>query len=56
MNTQISTKLAALALALMMNSVILGGSRLSVQRPGQQPHTVVSVAEQPRRPSRSAVA
>ena len=33
MTTQISTKLAALAVALMMNSLIIGGVAYSVQRP-----------------------
>jgi hypothetical protein len=42
MNTSISTKLAALALALMVNSVIMGGMAYLFQL--QQPTTVISLA------------
>jgi hypothetical protein len=41
MNTSISTKLAALALALMVNSVIMGGVAYLFQL--QQPTTVISL-------------
>jgi hypothetical protein len=43
MNTQISSKLAALGVALMMNSVMLGGVAYLFNSQ-VQPHTVVSVA------------
>ena len=39
MNTQISTKLAALAVALMMNSLIIGGVAYLFN--SQLPHTTV---------------
>ena len=42
MNTPISTKLAALALALMVNSVIMGGMAYLFQL--QQPTAVISLA------------
>jgi len=43
MTTQISSKLAALAVALMMNSAILGGVAY-VFNDQAHPHTVVSLA------------
>jgi hypothetical protein len=43
MNTSISTKLAALALALMFNSVIMGGMAYLFNAQLQQP-TVTSLA------------
>ncbi|HEX3849057.1 MAG TPA: hypothetical protein VHV81_16870 [Steroidobacteraceae bacterium] len=46
MNTQISTKLFALAIALMMNGVILGGvAYLFNAQSGQ--HVVLSLAQVP---------
>jgi hypothetical protein len=42
MNTSISTKLAALALALMVNSVIMGGIALLFN--AQAPSAVISLA------------
>ena len=44
MNTQISSKLAALAVALMMNSVMLGGVAYLFNSQ-LKPHMVVSVAK-----------
>ena len=44
MNTQISTKFAALAVALMMNSVIIGGIAYLFNGPLHQHTTVLSVA------------
>jgi hypothetical protein len=44
MNTQISTKLAALAIALMMNSLLIGGVAY-LFGPLQQHATVVSLAQ-----------
>ena len=43
MNTQISTKLTALAVALMMNSIILGGVAYVFNTQAQQ-HTFLSLA------------
>ena len=44
MNTQISTKLAALAIALMMNSLLIGGVAYLFN--SQLPHTtIVSLAQ-----------
>jgi hypothetical protein len=43
MNTQLSTKLAALAVALMVNSVLIGGVAYLFGAPLHQ-HTVVSLA------------
>jgi hypothetical protein len=40
MNTQISSKLAALAVALMMNSLLIGGVAYLFNGPSQ-PHTAV---------------
>ncbi len=44
MNTSISTKLAALALALMVNSVIMGGMAYLFNAQLQQPTAVISLA------------
>jgi hypothetical protein len=44
MNTSISTKLAALALALMVNSVIMGGVAYLFNAQLQQPNAVVALA------------
>jgi len=44
MNTQISTKFAALAVALMMNSLIIGGIAYLFNGPLHQHTTVLSVA------------
>jgi hypothetical protein len=46
MNTQISTKLVALAVALMMNGFILGGVAYLFNAQGSQ-HLVLSLAEVP---------
>ena len=46
MNTQISTKLVALAVALMMNGFILGGVAYLFNAQGSQ-HVVLSLAEVP---------
>jgi hypothetical protein len=44
MNTSISTKLAALALALMVNSVIMGGIAYLFNAQLQAPTAVMSLA------------
>jgi hypothetical protein len=44
MNTSISTKLAALALALMVNSVIMGGMAYLFNAQLQAPTAVMSLA------------
>jgi hypothetical protein len=44
MNTQISTKLAALAVALMMNSLMIGGIAYLFNGPLHPHATVLSVA------------
>jgi len=44
MNTQISTKLAALAVALMMNSLIIGGVAYLFNDASRQQATVISLA------------
>jgi hypothetical protein len=44
MNTSISTKLTALALALMVNSVIMGGMAYLFNAQLQQPTAVISLA------------
>ncbi len=44
MNTQISTKLAALAVALMMNSLLIGGVALVFNGPMHQHSAVISLA------------
>jgi hypothetical protein len=44
MNTSISTKLAALALALMVNSAIMGGVAYLFNAQLQHPHAVVALA------------
>jgi len=46
MNTQISTKLAALAVALMMNTLLLGGVAYLFNGPYQHA-TVISLAHAP---------
>jgi len=46
MNTQISTKLAALATALMMNGLIIGGVAYLFDAQTQQHLSVISVAKQ----------
>ena len=45
MNTQISTKFAALAVALMMNSLIIGAVAYLFNGPMHQHTTVMSVAQ-----------
>ena len=45
MNTQISTKFAALAVALMMNSLIIGGIAYVFNGPLHQHTTVLTVAD-----------
>ena len=45
MNTQISTKFAALAAALLMNSMIIGGIAYLFNGPLHQHETVMSVAQ-----------
>ncbi len=44
MNTQISSKLAALAVALMMNSLLIGGVGYLFSSPLHQHATAISVA------------
>jgi hypothetical protein len=44
MNTSLSTKLAALGLALMVNSVIMGGMAILFNAQLQQPAAVFSLA------------
>jgi hypothetical protein len=44
MNTQISTKLAALAVALMMNSLLIGGVAYLFSSPLHQHVTAISQA------------
>ena len=44
MNTQITTKLAALAIALMMNSVIIGGVALVFNAQSHAQTAVTSLA------------
>jgi hypothetical protein len=44
MNTQISTKLAALAVALMMNSLLIGGVAYLFNGPMHQRTAVISLA------------
>ena len=44
MNTSISTKFAALGLALMVNAVILGGVAYLFNAQLQQPNAVVALA------------
>lgn len=44
MNTSTSTKLAALALALMVNSVIMGGMAYLFNAQLQQPTAAISLA------------
>jgi hypothetical protein len=46
MNTRISAKLAALAIALMMNSLIIGGVAYLFDAQSQQHLTVMSFAKQ----------
>jgi hypothetical protein len=45
MNTQISTKLAALAVALMMNSLIIGGVAYLFNSQSYQHATVTSLVQ-----------
>ena len=45
MNTQISMKLAALAVALMMNSLIIGGVAYLFNNSSHQHMTVTSLAQ-----------
>jgi hypothetical protein len=45
MNTQISTKLAALAIALMMNSLLVGGVAYLFNGSLHQPAAVLSLAQ-----------
>jgi hypothetical protein len=45
MNTQISTKLAALAIALMMNSLLIGGVLYLFTGPSQPRAAVLSLAQ-----------
>jgi hypothetical protein len=45
MNTQISTKLAALAVALMMNSLIIGGVAFMFNAEVRQHAAISSLAE-----------
>jgi hypothetical protein len=47
MNTQISTKLAALAVALMMNSLIIGGVAYLFNGAAHQQTTIISLAHVP---------
>jgi hypothetical protein len=54
MNTQISTKLAALAIALMMNSLLIGGVAYLFNGSLQQHATVVSLAHAADRASATA--
>ncbi|MGB6307933.1 MAG: hypothetical protein WBF89_09085 [Steroidobacteraceae bacterium] len=44
MSTQISTKFAALAVALMMNGLIIGGVAYLFNGPLHQPTVIVNVA------------
>jgi hypothetical protein len=44
MNTSISTKLAALGLALMVNSVIMGGMAIVFNAQSQQPTVAYALA------------
>ena len=44
MNTSLSTKLAALALALMVNSVIMGGMAYLFNAQLQAPNATISLA------------
>jgi hypothetical protein len=46
MNTRISTKLAALAIALMMNGLILGGVAYLFDVQTQQPLSLLALAKQ----------
>jgi len=55
MNTQISTKLAALAVALMMNSLIIGGVAYLFNDASRQQATVISLAHTAAATSNGAV-
>jgi hypothetical protein len=55
MNTQISTKLAALAVALMMNSLIVGGVAYLFNSQLHQHATVTSLVQAAAHPSKGAV-
>lgn len=46
MNTRISSKLAALAIALMMNSIIIGGVAYLFDAQQRQPLSVLTFAKQ----------
>jgi len=54
MNTQISTKLAALAVALMMNSVIIGGVAYMFNAQLHQHPAISSLAQSAARTSTDA--
>ena len=55
MNTQISTKLAALAVALMMNSLIIGGVAYLFNDASHQQAPVISLAHAAAAASNGAV-
>jgi hypothetical protein len=55
MNTSISTKLAAIALALMANSVIMGGVAIMFNARLGEPTSVASVASLAPVTARSAI-
>jgi hypothetical protein len=55
MNTSISTKLAALALALVVNSVIMGGMAYLFNAQLQQPTAAISLAKGASQPVSSLI-
>jgi hypothetical protein len=55
MNTQISTKLAALAVALMMNSLLIGGVAYLFNGQPHQQAAIVSLADAAPSTTKSAV-
>jgi hypothetical protein len=55
MNTQISTKLAALAVALMMNSLLIGGVAYLFNGQLHQHATITSLAHTVAAPAKAAV-
>jgi len=55
MNTQISTKLAALAIALMMNSLLIGGVAYLFNSSSHQQVAIVSLAHAAATPLNSGV-
>ena len=55
MNTQISAKLAALAVALVMNSLLIGGVAYLFNDASHQQATVISLAHTAAATSNSAV-